>query len=61
MDPRNERKIFEMLVDQTSQQGKSQYFFITPKLLPNLRYNKLIAVHIVHNGKFISNPEMFQF
>lgn len=32
MDPKNERKIFEMLVDETSKPGMSQYFFITPKV-----------------------------
>ena len=32
MDPKNERKIFKMLVDITCQTGQSQYFFITPKV-----------------------------
>lgn len=32
MDPRNERKIFEMLVEETSKSGRSQYFFVTPKV-----------------------------
>lgn len=32
MDPSNERKIFNMLVEQTAQLGKSQYFFVTPKV-----------------------------
>lgn len=32
MDPKNERKIFQMLVNITCQQGQSQYFFITPKV-----------------------------
>ncbi len=32
MDPKNERKIFEMLVKLTCREGQSQYFFITPKV-----------------------------
>lgn len=32
MDPRNERKVFEMLVDETCRPGQSQYFFVTPKV-----------------------------
>uniref|UniRef100_A0A336MNE2 Structural maintenance of chromosomes protein 5 n=1 Tax=Culicoides sonorensis TaxID=179676 RepID=A0A336MNE2_CULSO len=59
MDPKNERKIFEMLVNETCKIGNSQYFFITPKLLPNLHYNELMNVFIVHNGKFIDDPYVF--
>ncbi|XP_065087737.1 structural maintenance of chromosomes protein 5 [Ochlerotatus camptorhynchus] len=59
MDPRNERKVFEMLVDETCRPGQSQYFFVTPKLLPNLKYNDLMSVFIVHNGKFISDSHVF--
>ncbi|CRK96211.1 CLUMA_CG009639, isoform A [Clunio marinus] len=46
MDPKNERKIFQMLVDITCQPQQSQYFFITPKLLPNLPYNDLMTVTV---------------
>lgn len=59
MDPRNERKVFEMLVDETCRPGQSQYFFVTPKLLPNLKYNDLMSVFIVHNGKFIGDSHIF--
>ncbi|XP_058459192.1 structural maintenance of chromosomes protein 5 [Malaya genurostris] len=59
MDPRNERKVFEMLVDETCHPDQSQYFFVTPKLLPNLRYNDLMSVFIVHNGKFIEDSHVF--
>uniref|UniRef100_A0A8D8ITH6 Structural maintenance of chromosomes protein 5 n=1 Tax=Culex pipiens TaxID=7175 RepID=A0A8D8ITH6_CULPI len=59
MDPRNERKVFEMLVDETCRPGQSQYFFVTPKLLPDLKYNDLMSVFIVHNGKFISDSHIF--
>lgn len=37
MDPKNERKIFQMLVDITCQEGQSQYFFITPKVSGHYR------------------------
>ena len=37
MDPKNERKIFQMLVDITCQKGQSQYFFITPKVSLHFR------------------------
>lgn len=33
MDARNERKIFEMLVDETTKTGRAQYFFVTPKVV----------------------------
>ena len=59
MDPKNERKIFHMLVDITCQPGKSQYFFVTPKLLPNLPYNDLMTVSVVHNGKHIDDSYVF--
>lgn len=59
MDPRNERKVFEMLVDETCRAGQSQYFFVTPKLLPNLSYNDMMDVFIVHNGKFITDSHVF--
>ncbi|KAF5269830.1 hypothetical protein FQR65_LT05876 [Abscondita terminalis] len=54
MDPNNERRIFELLVDATSGPETSQYFFITPKLLPNLRFIRGITIQVVHNGCFVS-------
>ncbi|XP_055383062.1 structural maintenance of chromosomes protein 5 [Condylostylus longicornis] len=59
MDANNERKVFDMLVEETSQPGHSQYFFITPKLLQNLSYNEYMTIHIVYNGPFIANDEVF--
>lgn len=49
MDNRNERLIFQALVD-TSAESKTQYFIITPKLLRNLPYSEKMTLHIVHNG-----------
>lgn len=59
MDARNERKFFEMLVEETCTDGNSQYFFISPKLLPNLSYNDLMTVHVVMNGVGVESPELF--
>uniref|UniRef100_A0A1B0CS84 Structural maintenance of chromosomes protein 5 n=1 Tax=Lutzomyia longipalpis TaxID=7200 RepID=A0A1B0CS84_LUTLO len=59
MDPKNERKIFEMLVDETSKPGMSQYFFITPKLLPGVKTNKYMVFHCVFNGPHIETPLLF--
>ncbi|XP_017484448.1 PREDICTED: structural maintenance of chromosomes protein 5 [Rhagoletis zephyria] len=61
MDANNERKIFEMLVKETTQTGRAQYFFVTPKLLPNLLYNERMSVHIVFNGKMVKSPNAFAF
>lgn len=60
MDATNERKIFDMLVEQTDGPGKSQYFFVTPKLLPHLAYNEAMTVHVVHNGRFVRDERMFE-
>jgi len=50
MDPHNERRVFEVIVNSSAEEGTSQYFLITPKLLPNLTYNKHMSVHCVYNG-----------
>ncbi|EAA00424.3 AGAP011623-PA [Anopheles gambiae str. PEST] len=59
MDPTNERKVFNMLVEETCRTGQSQYFFVTPKLLPRLKCNAKMNVIVVHNGKYIANPDVF--
>ncbi|XP_060521570.1 structural maintenance of chromosomes protein 5 isoform X2 [Cylas formicarius] len=56
MDANNERRIFELIVETTSQPNTSQYFLITPKLVPHLQYSEQSTVHIVHNGPFV-NPD----
>ena len=38
MDARNERRVFELVVRAACRQGGAQYFLVTPKLLPKLRY-----------------------
>ncbi|XP_034951339.1 structural maintenance of chromosomes protein 5 [Chelonus insularis] len=59
MDAIYERKIFDKLVELTSTAHGSQYFLITPKLLPNLQYNENVRVHVVHNGPYIIPYDRF--
>ncbi|KAL3866036.1 hypothetical protein ACJMK2_043377 [Sinanodonta woodiana] len=51
MDPINERKIFEFVV-RTVCNNSSQYFLITPKLLPDLQYADNMTVFCVYNGPY---------
>ncbi|XP_054139241.1 structural maintenance of chromosomes protein 5 isoform X1 [Melozone crissalis] len=53
MDPTNERKVFEMVVETACKKRTSQYFLITPKLLQNLTYNDKMTVLFVYNGPFM--------
>eukprot|EP00096_Caligus_rogercresseyi_P001121 TRINITY_DN11753_c0_g1_i1.p1 TRINITY_DN11753_c0_g1~~TRINITY_DN11753_c0_g1_i1.p1 ORF type:complete len:354 (+),score=130.39 TRINITY_DN11753_c0_g1_i1:106-1062(+) len=51
MDAVNERKVFDILINTSSKEDSSaQYFLLTPKLLPDLRFNELVKVHVVYNG-----------
>ncbi|KAF8363481.1 smc-5 [Pristionchus pacificus] len=53
MDPTNERKVFDVMVEKLSGSGnlgKSQYFLLTPKLLSGLKFTKAVTLQIVHNG-----------
>ena len=53
MDPNNERKVFELIVQTVSTLGTSQYFLFSPKLLPDLPFNEHVTVSVVHNGPFM--------
>ncbi|KAG2201411.1 hypothetical protein INT47_001460 [Mucor saturninus] len=53
MDPRNERMIHEQIVKGASAPGTSQYFLITPKLLPNLFYNERMRVLCIYNSEWL--------
>jgi len=59
MDPVNERKVFNMMVNLLSNPdgdlSKTQYFLLTPKLLNGLEFNEKVAVHVVYNGPTIEN------
>ncbi|KAK4231062.1 SMC5-like protein [Podospora fimiseda] len=53
MDPRNERMVHERMVEVACHQHTSQYFLITPKLLPGLRYDERIKVHTIVSGEHV--------
>ncbi|MEN2495356.1 MAG: Structural maintenance of chromosomes protein 5 [Marteilia pararefringens] len=44
MDPVNERKIFNMIVNNTCENSNSQYFLLTPKLLKGLNYHENLSI-----------------
>ncbi|KAK0082913.1 hypothetical protein PV325_010331 [Microctonus aethiopoides] len=53
MDAVNERRVFDLIVKMTSKADSAQYFLLTPKLLPNLKYTEQVRVHIVFNGPYV--------
>ena len=54
MDQRAERLVHDQLVTVTCEQESSgQYFLITPKLLPNLKYHPRMKVLCVNNGEWL--------
>ncbi|KAJ8113215.1 hypothetical protein OPT61_g4610 [Boeremia exigua] len=53
MDPRNERKVHERMVDIACQEHTSQYFLITPKLLTGLKFHPKMKVHIINSGEHV--------
>ncbi|KAK4514210.1 54S ribosomal protein L2 mitochondrial [Mucor velutinosus] len=53
MDPRNERMIHEQIVQSATREGTSQYFLITPKLLPDLFYNDRMRVLCIYNSEWL--------
>lgn len=50
MDKTNERRVFELLV-KTADSSSSQYFLVSPKLLPDLSYSSKMRIHIIFNGR----------
>ncbi|KAJ3071469.1 Structural maintenance of chromosomes protein 5 [Podochytrium sp. JEL0797] len=57
MDPKNERAVHAQMVDIACKKNSSQYFLITPKLLPDLTYHKMMKVLTIFNGDH--QPERF--
>ncbi|KAK3076496.1 hypothetical protein LTS18_012854, partial [Coniosporium uncinatum] len=53
MDPRNERVVHERMVDIACEENTSQYFLITPKLLPALKYARRMRVHVICSGEYV--------
>jgi len=60
MDPTNEKRIFECITRAVaSQASKTQYFLITPKLLPDLHYSTQTSMHFIYNGPYMQPAGMF--
>lgn len=59
MDPNNERRVFEMLVNNVAQPGQSQFFYVTPKLQTNLPYNEYVTCITVFNGPYTNHNDFF--
>ena len=53
MDQRAERAVHNELVKTTCRADSGQYFLITPKLLPDLRYDRLMKILCVNNGEWL--------
>lgn len=50
MDPTNERKVFDIIVQNSCSKLFAQYFLLTPKLLPDLSFDERTNVICVFNG-----------
>jgi chromosome segregation ATPase len=50
MDPVNERKVFDIIVQNSCAKQFAQYFLLTPKLLPDLSFDEKTNVICVFNG-----------
>lgn len=50
MDPRNERLVHKLIVNAACDGNRSQYFLITPKLLPDLEYHENMTILCIFNG-----------
>ncbi|XP_030832464.1 structural maintenance of chromosomes protein 5 isoform X1 [Strongylocentrotus purpuratus] len=59
MDPSNERKVFEFVVETACRENTSQYFLITPKLLPDLKYGPRMKVLCVYNSHWMLSHEQW--
>ncbi|EPX73311.1 Smc5-6 complex SMC subunit Smc5 [Schizosaccharomyces octosporus yFS286] len=55
MDPRNERVVHSHIVNSTCETPSSQYFLVTPKLLPDLTYHRNLKVLCICNGSWLPN------
>lgn len=53
MDPRNERMVHERMVEIACEEHTSQYFLITPKLLPNLKYDPRMRILCIASGEYM--------
>jgi chromosome segregation ATPase len=53
MDKRAERTVHNSMVDVTCDEDSSQYFLITPKLLPDLKYHPRMKILCINNGEWL--------
>jgi len=53
MDQRAERVVHNSMVEVTCKDEATQYFLITPKLLPHLQYHERMKVLCVNNGEWL--------
>ncbi|KAJ3780522.1 hypothetical protein GGU10DRAFT_391209 [Lentinula aff. detonsa] len=53
MDQRAERVVHDNMVDVTCKDDSAQYFLITPKLLPELKYHERMKILCVNNGEWL--------
>lgn len=58
MDARAERAVHNSLVEVTCKEDSSQYFLITPKLLPDLRYDERMKILCVNNGEWLPEEKV---
>lgn len=59
---RDHRMVHSRIVDIACAQNTSQYFLITPKLLPNLKYHPSMKVHCIASGEFMpSDHKQLEF
>ncbi|KAF2070888.1 hypothetical protein CYY_007789 [Polysphondylium violaceum] len=59
MDGKNERMIFDQIVQSAARPGLPQYFLVTPKLLHNLNYSENTTVLCVFTGPWHMTQKQF--
>jgi len=59
MDGKNERMIFDQIVQSAARPGLPQYFLVTPKLLHNLNYSENTTVLCVLTGPWHMSQKQF--
>ena len=62
MDERNERKVFDLLIETSvNTESPSQYFLLTPKLLNDLHFVRGVEIHNVRAYHMFSRILNFLF
>ena len=55
MDPTNERRMFQQMVEAATRPGTPQCFILTPKLLPDLKYSKDVTILFIFCGPWLDD------